>query len=147
MSNSGLQQVFFDQITDTDTTQVSELGTERWQDGVKYVYVKNSTASTTVTQTGVCWENTGDYAVKPTTVKDKSLAGIVDTAIAAGGYGWLPVKGFVDASCFPTVTAGDPLAVYNTAGVLYDSTYISDIVGHAVADATSNVAKVFINLG
>jgi len=143
MSNSGLQQVFFDQLTTSDGTKNAELGTERWSDGNKFVYVYNSSASNIVANQAVAFEGYG-FSVTPTTVAAKSMAGIAETAIATLNYGWLTQKGFCDATVTGTITANDVLDINTTGGVLSDGTV--NVQAYAVADATSNVAKVYINL-
>lgn len=142
MSNSGLQQVFSDQLTDSDGTKRAELGVERWSDGNKYRYVYNNSASNIVKNQAVAWEGYG-FSVTPTTVAEKCIAGIAPIAIATKNYGWLTQEGFLDATTTGTITANDVLQVNSTAGVLGDGT--NNIIAHAVADATSNVAKVYIN--
>lgn len=149
MSNDGLQQVFFDKITDSGTTATTELGTERWKDGNKYVYVKNSSASNAVVNQAVKWEDTADFSISPATVAGGPAAGLCETAIDTLTYGWLGQKGFFDSTTTGTISAGETLVINSTAGVLSDATALTGdlVVGYAVADGTANTSKVFINLG
>jgi len=144
----GQQQAFFDQLTRTDSSRAAEKGAERWEDGNKYIYVYNeSTDTTCADKCAVMWSNAANYKVKPATTKSAPAAGIIQTALDPSKYGWLQVGGFADCTCTGTVAANTTLTVATTAGVLADSSTAGDFqVGYAVADATSNEVKVYLNL-
>lgn len=148
----GIQQIFPDQLTDTNTSAVNELGTLRYEGGNRYMYVQNGNTATAISdQCAVAYMNAADFTVTPKTVLGGQIAGIAIADIAASSYGWIQVGGFADC----TNHAGDVddmVQAYcmTTAGVIaaVDGTNqaTAAVIGYGVADATSNIAKVYINL-
>jgi hypothetical protein len=153
MANYGLQQIFPDQLTDTNASAVNALGTVRFENGNRYLYVQNGNASTTLADQACCtYMAAGDYTVTPKTVAKGPVAGVAICDIAASYYGWIQTGGFADCTNRAS-DVDDGVIGYciGTTGVIaaVDSTaQAGDMfyVGYGVADATSNVAKIYIDL-
>ena len=147
----GNQQVFMDQLDADSATAQNELGTLRYEDGNRYMYVQNAASTDTVDKQAVIFLHAADYTITPTCVATKPIAGIAQSVISAGQYGWIQVGGMADATNRASdVDDGVQAYCASTTGVLaaIDGTAQGSavIVAYGVADATSNVAKVYINL-
>ncbi len=116
--------------TQVDTVATLPLGTEaddprggQFNTGKRIRYVK---ASSAVSAGNALIVDTGDSTgtepsvVIPSSAVGQIICGIAETAIAAGSFGWVTIKGRVASALktASTTTAGVTLAITATAGAL-----------------------------
>ena len=100
MSNYGQQEILGESVSAVTATPSVELGTERFLDGNKYVYVYNKSTSTASVNYGVVYSAASGYSMTVSSVSGDMLAGVVvHNDIPATYYGWVCTRGFVDATC------------------------------------------------
>lgn len=152
MSNSGLQQLFEESVSAVTATNSVELGTERWEDGRKYVYMYNKSTSTASTKYGVVYSASSGYSVTISSVGGEQLAGVVYNAdIPPTEYGWVCVKGHVPltSSGNSAIAAGNRV-VLDAAGTFTRSTGGTGYTGVVVAlptgaTETAGTFAAFVN--
>ena len=133
-----LQTTFYDKVTANDVAQKYPLGTLRVEGNKKYRYVK--TAGAIDANDAVAY--TAAFTVNDAFASGQIAAGVCETALSSGYYGWMTVSGNITFS--DTVAVGAP--VYGTAAtgaITGTSTSNSAAIGVVVvANPTA-----FINLG
>jgi hypothetical protein len=97
MSNNGLAELIPEVISAVTATPSIEIGTERWDNGRKYIYMYNKSTSTASVQLGVVYSAASSYSITVSSVADERCAGVViHSDIPALNYGWVCTKGHVD---------------------------------------------------
>jgi len=162
MSNSGLQQLFEESVSAVTATNSIQLGTERWEDGIKYNYMYNKSSSTAsvgyaVVRIGANASATSGYSVTvSSTAGDYDIAGVVYHAdVPARQYAWVVTKGAVPAAYSNSgTTAGHYVALDGSGVFRSGSATTGDLyqpVGVALTAASAATAlctfTVFVNCG
>ena len=153
----GLQQVFEESVSAVTATNTVELGTERWQDGVKCIYVYNKSTSTAAVKHGVVYSASSGYSV---TVSCVAAAGtrcagvVVHTELDPSDYGWIAVKGnvHVTSSGLSAIVQGDKIYMDGETGTFGRPTGGTGWTGHVAGEATGSTDTAgtfaaFINVG
>jgi hypothetical protein len=97
MSNYGLQQAFDESISAVTATPSNKIGTERWENGRKYIYMYNKSTSTCNVEYGVVFSASSGWSVTASSIGGESIAGVVRNAqLEPTTYGWVMVKGHTD---------------------------------------------------
>lgn len=112
MSNRGLQPLILESVSAVTATPSIELGTERWENGRKYVYMYNKATSTATVGLGVVYSAASGYSVTISSVAGEYCAGVVREAdIDPAYYGWIVTKGHVDVLAASAVALGNKLSM------------------------------------
>lgn len=154
MSNYGLQQVFEESVSATTATPSIQLGTERWENGKKYVYVYNKSTSTAATKYGVVYSAASGYSVTVSSVIGELCAGVVvHTDLQPTTYGWVCTRGHVDLYSAGTsaIVVGDKVIMDALGDFTRPSggtAWTGMVVGIATqATTTAGTFNAFINVG
>lgn len=111
MSTYGLQQLFEESVSAVTATPSVQLGTERWENGRKYIYMYNKSTSTANATYGVVFSASSGYSVTISSIGGEGIAGVVREAqIGPHEYGWVMVKGHTNLQLGANDTA---VTVYN----------------------------------
>jgi hypothetical protein len=154
MATYGLQQVFEESVSAVTATPSIAIGTERWVNGKKYVYVYNGSTSTASVKYGVVYSANSGYTVTVSSIVAESLAGVVvHTDIPTINYGWVCTKGHValTSSGLSAIVVGDKV-ILGALGTFTRSTGGTGWSGYAQGTATgatttAGTFSAFINLG
>lgn len=121
----GFQQAFMESISNVTATRSVELGAIRFHDGEYYEYVhaaKELPQGYGAVKTGT----SGKTCIATGSVSGELCAGFVKHAtIASGSYGWLLVKGVVDAK---NGRAGTAPVINQVARLGADGAFVTDLM-------------------
>jgi len=154
MSNFGLQTTFEESVSAVTATNSVAIGTERWENGRKYIYAYNKSTSTAGVGYGVVYSAASGYSVTVSSIAGENLAGVVINAdIGPTEYGWIVVKGHVpvQSSGNSAIAQGNKL-ILDTVGAFTRTTgatgYTGIVAGVATGStATAGTFAAFINVG
>jgi hypothetical protein len=122
-------------VTAADTSAKEELGVLRFENGRVYKYVRavdGAIGAGFVAE----YSGTGGTTVRLAVASAQIYAGVAETALSSGNYGWVTVQGLTSAMCNSSVTAGNGLIVAGTAGMLTVATSASLARAQAIALTT-----------
>ena len=142
-------------VTDTATStqgvsSIGQLGALRFEpDGRVYRCVK-ATNLQVVGQFCAYSGNPSPWLVTSTTADEGLVAGLNVAAIPASGFGWILVSGEGEAKPGAAITAGKPVSIDSTDGMLEDATgsaaEAAMAVGVAIDEATGDVTPALITV-
>lgn len=130
-------------VAANDTTQREELGILRFEGAKIYRYVKMTGGAATAFEAASYAADT-TTSIKQTpaasTAAGQSVAGITESAITSGSFGWLTVYGGATAKCDTAATVGLVLVPSTTAGVLAGRHTIHGAVATTGGNQVNNAA-------
>ena len=145
LGTKGYQQLYVDGLTDVSTEAKYNLGTERIEDGVKYIYVQNTGPLSTAVGYGQAYHQLCTYVLSTDSTAGEMCGGVAVSVIPANSYGWVAKKGPVTVYSTAGLTAQKPIAL-STAGVFADadasSVFVCGQSGATVAGTKSGTVNL-----
>ena len=134
MAAYGYQQLFQDAVTDTGTTALYSLGTERIQDGKRYIYVYNNSTGSIAVKKGCRHKvSTTNFYADMTTSAGNGCLGVAETALAASSYGWIITDGPAEVTMGDSSALAGSLIYMGTNGVMEQIAADNSSAQHAAA--------------
>lgn len=107
-------------LTDVDATPTFTLGTATIQNNFEYLYVRAGAAiaagDALILDNSVAAER--PFRMTPATAVNQAVQAIAPVAIASGSYGWVLIRGRVNAKVAASTAAAAQLGSSGTAGTL-----------------------------
>lgn len=133
-------------VSANDSTQKEELGILRFEGAKLYRYVKGTAANITAGQACSYAADSSTSIITTaaaSTATAQSVAGIAETAITSGSFGWLTVSGPATALVDTGARVHDCLTGATTAGAL---AAVNTIHGAVATTGANNALKTIMSL-